>query len=414
MKVTTAQREITPTGKFFPCYLCGHAIRTEIANGILTPLYVTALRWQIGQKQCLFVTVELILLEKDYTDELRQEFSRTYGIPVEQILIFFIHTHSAPECTKEPLSEDHAAIPGYMDLVKEQITAAVQGCFEKEPVEVELYGGTCQIDGLYCNRNGLEKPCDKSASFLKFVDQNGNVAAGMFNFTCHSTVLGPQNLKVSSDLAGWLAHALQERWKVYPLAVIGAAGDMSNRLYRQGNDEKELLRVCSEFMSQVDEKVHYEKLEIHDPSIMPYRFCKTYYPVKEEKQKAYDMVVDHIESAKNFDEKKVWTSALAMVKNGLECKPYTMDLECEYLDFGDLRAFVIPAELFSRFGLQIKEAMGSKMPLIFGYCNYSVNYLGNKEDYGASFETSFSDIPCGTTEIITSEVVEKIKEKNSK
>ena len=86
-------------------------------------------------------------------------------------------------------------------------------------------------------------------------------------------------------------------------------------------------------------------------------------------------------------------------------------MECYYVDMGDLRFFVIPAELFSRFGMQIKQAMNCKCPILWGYCNYSVGYLGNKEDYGASFETAASDIPIGTTEKIVEEIVEFIKSK---
>ncbi len=72
------------------------------------------------------------------------------------------------------------------------------------------------------------------------------------SFACHSTVLGPDNLLVSSDLAGYVARALEKEWGVYPVIMIGAAGDVSNRLYRQGNDLKELNRVGSEMMEPGD------------------------------------------------------------------------------------------------------------------------------------------------------------------
>ena len=74
-----------------------------------------------------------------------------------------------------------------------------------------------------------------------------------------------------------------------------------------------------------------------------------------------------------------------------------------------MKYFVIPAELFSRFGVEIKKAMNCKCPILWGYCNYSVGYLGNIDDYGNSFETSASDIPVGTTEKIVSEIVKLIK-----
>lgn len=56
--------------------------------------------------------------------------------------------------------------------------------------------------------------------------------------------------------------------------------------------------------------------------------------------------------------------------------------------------------------------MNCKCPILWGYCNYTVGYLGNIEDYGVSFETASSDIPKGTTERITEEIIQFIKESN--
>jgi len=84
--------------------------------------------------------------------------------------------------------------------------------------------------------------------------------------------------------------------------------------------------------------------------------------------------------------------------------PYELDLECRYVDLGELRLFILPAELFSRFGLRIKQALGAKCPVCWCYSNYSAGYLGNIEDYGNSFETSASDITPGTTEHIVEQI----------
>ena len=195
--VSTCRKEITPQGKFFPCYLMGHAIRTDPAEGIMDPLWATALVLEAEGERFVWITVELIGLERDYTERLQAEIEKKYGIPPER----------------------------------------------------------------------------------------------------------------------------------------------------------------------------------------------------------------------TFDEKKVYTSALALAKRGLECKPFVLDLVCRYWDLGDLKIMTIPAELFSRFGVQLKQAMGAKCPICWCYSNYSVGYLGNIEDYGASFETAASDIPQGTTEKIVERMVAFLKEE---
>ncbi|HIX17491.1 MAG TPA: hypothetical protein H9860_04120 [Candidatus Gemmiger faecavium] len=301
-------------------------------------------------------------------------------------------------------------LPGYMDFVAEQILAAVDGCFAAPLEPVRLFARTIRLEGCYGNRNGLDKPCDKSVTTLEF-RSGDRVVAGAGHFTCHSTVLGPQNHLVSSDLAGYVARALERRWGVYPVIMIGAAGDMSNRLYRQGNDLAELERVGKEMMDQVFAGPEPQELNLTKPVVRTFRYQDTYYPDKARKQQQYDEIEAKIRAARTFDEKKVYTSALALAKRGLECKPFVLDLVCRYWDLGDMKIMTIPAELFSRFGVQLKQAMGAKCPICWCYSNYSVGYLGNIEDYGASFETAASDIPQGTTEKIVERMVAFLKEE---
>lgn len=410
MKVSTCRKEITPID-YFPCYLSGHAIRTEKATGIMDPLWTTCIVLDVKGTKVVWITVELIGLQKEFTDEIRNYICKEYGVDFSLIQVNFVHTHSAPEYQDVNFFGGPGAVSGYMDFVKEQILDCVKSCFEQEQIEVDAYYDTVSIEGCYSNRNGVEKPCDKGVTTVEFRNDQNEVVAGLCNFTCHSTVLGPQNLEVSSDLAGFVARHCESKWHVYPVIVIGAAGDMSNRHFRQGNDLKELNRVGHEMMSQVFYKDRLpKKLNIDTVSYHNFSFHEVYTPTLEDKERQYDEIKEKVEHAKTFDEKKTYTSALAMAKKGLACKPFDLNLECTYVCMGDFKYFVIPAELFSRFGIEIKKVMNCTCPILWGYCDYSVGYLGNIEDYGASFETASSDIPKGMTEKIVSEIVKFIKE----
>ena len=407
-KVSTARAPITPRGSFFPCYLMGHAIRTQQATGIMDELWATALALEADGGRVLWVTVELIGLDREFTDRIRARAAQQHQLPAEAVNISYVHTHSAPEYQDHSIfaQAGQGAVPGYMDYVEQQVNAAIDACFAGEWVPVQVFAKQLEIKGCYGNRNGLQKPEDKTFVALKFCAQDGSVVAGACSFACHSTVLGPQNLQVSSDLAGYVARAFLQQWGVYPIVMVGAAGDMSNRLYRQGNDKAELERVGQEMMSQVFASPAPEiELQLHRPVIETYRYQQTFAPDAAKKQQQYDIIKEKIEHAANFDEKKVYSSALRMAELRLTQQgPYELDLECRYVDLGDLRLFVMPAELFSRFGLRIKQALGAKCAVYWGYSNYSAGYLGNREDYGDSFETSASDITPGTTEHIVEQI----------
>lgn len=410
VKAASAARTITPTGEFFPCYLMGHAIRTDLATGVLDDLWATALVLDVEDVRAVFVSVELIGLERDYTDRLRAQIAGRCAADIDAVHIDFVHTHAAPEYQEVSLfgGSERGARPGYMAWVAEQILGAVDDALAHGLVPVEAFGSRVEVEGFYSNRNGLDKPSDQEVSFFELRGADGAAVAAGFSFACHSTVLGPQNLEVSGDLAGYLARGLQKRLGVRPVCMIGAAGDMSNRLHRQGNDAAELERVGKGVLACLPERAT-EPLALHAPVCRRFGFGRVFHPDKEQKRAQYEETKRRVETAQTFDEHKVFSSALRIAELGLAAKPFDMDVICTLIDMGDLRFFTVPAELFSRFGVEIKRALAARLPICWCYCDYNVGYLGNREDYGASFETSASDIPAGTTEEFVADAVSFIK-----
>lgn len=408
MEITVSKKRITPEGKFLPCYLCGHAIRHEIGKGVMDELYTDAMVLKQNDRTLIFASFDLIGMDRDRNERMRREISEKYNVPFENINIGFVHTHSAPEYTDHPFFEGQGkAVPGYMDYVEEQIKTAIDECFKARPVEVKAYYKNTLIDGFYSNRNGLDKICDKNITLVSFETEE-RIVGGFMNFTCHSTVLGPQNLFVSGDLAGYLNKEVQARWGVAPVTMIGAAGDMSNRQLRQGNDYNELKRIGDGIMAQIDANPQHDELKIEDIIVEKVDYKKSYDLDRSKKEKQIAEIKKRLENAKTFDETKVYTSALAAAENSLTHSHGEIDCNSVLYKIGDLCICSIPAELFSCFGLEIKEAMHVECPIIWGYSNYSVGYLADIAEYGSSFETAASEIPEGTTEEIVSGIVKSL------
>lgn len=408
MQISTSKKRITPEGKFVPCYLCGHAIRTGIGRGVADELYTEAMVLKVDHQTLIFVSFDLIGMDKEVNDELRTELSKKYDIPYENINIGFVHTHSAPEYSRTGIfGRVSRAIPGYMDYVVEQIKAAVDECMQSEFKEVKAYYKDTVVSGYYSNRNGLDKVGDNHITLVTFENED-NVVGAFLNFTCHSTVLGPQNYFVSSDLAGYLNREFQVRYGVAPITMIGAAGDMSNRQLRQGNDYKELKRVGEGIMAQIDANPQHDELHIEHLTVQKVDYYKEYKLDVEKKKAQIAVIKERLANAKTFDETKVYTSALAGAEGSLKHTEGTMDCKSVLYKLDDLYICTIPAELFSCFGLEIKKEMNVKCPIVWGYSNYSVGYLADKAEYGSSFETAASEIPEGTTEEIVGQIIDTI------
>lgn len=406
LKVAYAQRVITPKDEFFPCYLCGHAIRVDQATGVMHDIHASVIVINIDSDKLVMISLELAMVNKEQSDMIREAIADKYNVPVKNITVSFVHTHSGPECSDESpfFGKEKAQVPGYFDWVAGQVFDAVDECFHKEFTEVKAYMKSVEIEGCYSNRNGKEKPADKSLTTVEFRDGK-KVIAGFYNIACHPTVLGPQNLLVDPDLAGYISRTLQKKWGVYGLCLQGAAGDMGNRQYRQGNDENELNRIGSAIMEQY--LLESEETELLLDKLVTWTYCydEEFQLDAEEAQKQYDDILAKIENATTYDEKKVYTSSLAVAKQKLGKTSASIHLECSYYQMGDMEMWVMPAELFSRFGIQIKRAMRVCCPIFWGYSNYSVGYLFNQEDKGASFESAASDYPAGITEKITEDII---------
>lgn len=408
MRISTSKKRITPEGKFLPCYLCGHAIRTGIGKGVADELYTEAMVLKVDHQILIFVSFDLIGMDKEVNEELRTELSKKYDVPYENINIGFVHTHSAPEYSRTGIfGRVSRAIPGYMDYVVEQIKAAVEECMQSKFKEVKAYYKDTVVNGYYSNRNGLDKVGDNHITLVTFEDED-NVVGGFLNFTCHSTVLGPQNYFVSSDLAGYLNREFQVRYGVAPITMIGAAGDMSNRQLRQGNDYAELKRVGEGIMAQIDANPQHDELHIEHLTVQKVDYYKEYKLDVEKKKAQIAVIKERLANAKTFDETKVYTSALAGAEGSLKHTEGTMDCKSVLYKLDDLYICTIPAELFSCFGLEIKKEMNVKCPIVWGYSNYSVGYLADKAEYGSSFETAASEIPEGTTEEIVGQIIDTI------
>ena len=406
VKASASKRIITP---LFPMYMRGYAMRTGKSIGVLDELYCRALVLWIDGGTFVWVTLDICRLEEAITDYIRMTVSAKYTVPMENIIVSSIHTHSGPDVSFENEGEDrNRRKADYRHYMITQLFSAVDECFDKGFLEVTPYMVKGCIDGVYGNRNYKDKPSDKEVNMILFRSEN-HVVAGIFNFSCHPTVLGIHNMKISSDLLGNIGKSLDEKYQTVFLTFQGACGDMGNRQYRQGNDERELWRVRDEIMSQID---GFSQTEI--PCRLTEESVKTVeYTVKhiydssqllsqiEENQKNMDKAVTE-------DERKLLWSGIRQLKKKLEKGSIDVTLKTVIYRMGDLEIVTIPGELFSGFGMRMKQSMDANMRIVWGYANYSVGYIVEKDEYGKGYESMSTPFPKGEAEQYIDKIIESL------
>ena len=91
-----------------------------------------------------------------------QSLPEKYSVPKENIIIGTIHTHSGPDISFEDEGEDRNHRKAvYRELVMKQLFDAVDECFDRGFLEVTPYMVKGTIEGVYGNRNYIDKPSDK-------------------------------------------------------------------------------------------------------------------------------------------------------------------------------------------------------------------------------------------------------------
>lgn len=110
LKAGYAQENITPD--FVVCLSGAGDEHRRQADGVAHDIFVTCVAVSDGEKTVLIITNDVISSTKELTDEIKQTLSDETGIPVEQIYIGNIHSHSTPRIMRHP------TLPGSIDFTE--------------------------------------------------------------------------------------------------------------------------------------------------------------------------------------------------------------------------------------------------------------------------------------------------------
>lgn len=409
MKAQITKVEITPNE---PCYLCGHAIRLDLSQGVMDPLYVSALIIQDEDKKNIFLSYDLILIDEELSMKIKTVVAKEVLCNEDNVIVSFIHTHAAPETGEKSVFNDpeKGARLGYRDFLVESARKAVSLANQNLEV-VEIFYASTLIDGFYSNRNDKNRPCDKSANIFKLLRKDQSVLGVMVNMSCHPTVLGPQNYLISADLFGAIRSALSDIYHCDVLMMQGAAGDMGNRQYRQGNDQKELFRMRDGIVPQlIDSNISYNKIETNRIEWFKYDYQKQYKIDLDELKLRLKKNEEELSVESDENQIKLLSSGITMLKQVIqEGSNITLSLKGNIIRIDKIIIVCVPCELFNQLGAKIKNCFLDYHVIIWGYCDYSVGYLVEADEYGKSYESIATNIKKGIPEDYTEYLVEEIQ-----
>ncbi|WP_433511860.1 hypothetical protein ACQP2T_50095 [Nonomuraea sp. CA-143628] len=225
----------------------GYLDRPGPSTGRLDPLEVSAVTWFDGERRFALATADVICVNEDLARRARQLVGCELWLAAS-------HTHAGPET---------GCVPGggptpepWLDRIAEATRAAVgQAIAGERPCAGTAHHGELRGVGADRSRPSAEAvvPLDliavradgPAAQAGGRVNRASGLAGVLVVLPVHPTVLPAANRLTSADLVGSVRRSLRERLgeDVWVVVATGAAGDISTRHTRRGQDPAELDRL---------------------------------------------------------------------------------------------------------------------------------------------------------------------------
>lgn len=242
MRIGFRKTEITPPDGIVLGGYAGY----RPCGGAYDPLFCRAVVLEQAEARFCLIALDLLCVDEALHRRIARRVAGL-GIGPERLIVSAIHSHAAPQgvipgegalaavnCTPWENTPEFRA---YMEDVIRQAESACRGAIEAlEPFRVRAARGPTPPVGS--ERHTGAAPGGE-LTVLQLRTDSGRLLT-LYNFPCHPTVLGPDNLLSSADFTAGMEALLGGEMAVF---LNGAAGDISTRFTRRESTFRECARM---------------------------------------------------------------------------------------------------------------------------------------------------------------------------
>ncbi|MSS71564.1 MAG: hypothetical protein EXS64_08750 [Candidatus Latescibacteria bacterium] len=360
-------------------------------EGVRDNLHARALVLDDGKTKTAVVGIDLIGLEYESVLRVRERVGALCDVPPGHVMISASHTHGGPAVmylAGDPMDWD------YLRTVERQIAGAVVMASRRmQPVRVGYGEGTAAFNvnrrvvtptgtPMLPNPDGV---VDRRVRVIRVDGEGFNPLAVLFCYTCHSTVLGGANNRVSGDYPGAAERAVEQFYGLGTTAIFlpGCFGNIRPNLttpegrFRAGSDE-EVERIGRTLAAEVVRVSEGVALEPRAPkgrrgktgglSVVSSVFRLPYLDLPSERK------VKEMCRAAGERHGRMRDVPLERRKRG-----YAV-LEISAMRIGDLSLVTLPGEVMLEIGQQVEAGLNGKA-IVLGYTNGNPGYLCTDRSY---------------------------------
>jgi len=372
----------------------------RVAESVRDKLYARAVAIKADDPGIAIVSCDLICVTEELVGAARELIQADTGLQPERVMICATHTHTGPEVRDSgSVRRDEAYVAGLPRKIADAVKAAAESA-----VPATLRCGTTQLTGYSFNRLfrlkdgtevfgrrkgelGTAGPIEPELQTLSAVDRGGNLIALMVNFALHPDVIGGGSADfISADWPGMVGDNIAKVYgeDVVTLLLQGTCGDINHVVHeptalptRGPAKAMQIGRAVAGAAMVAAERAEPTtsgRLDVLN------RTLDVPYYTRDEK------FMDEIAELKKKE--KLTNFERSLVRRG-ENWPYdnqVAKVPLQAFRIGDVSLVALPAEIFARIGMEIKEWSPTERTLVVELANARVtNYIPttNQAERGA-------------------------------
>ena len=382
--------------------MAGYAAREGPSVGVADELTVGATVFEADGQRIVVVAADIAAVDKELVDAI----AASANLERRELLVCASHTHSGPAGViprLHPADADQGD-PTLRAAFISTCTAAIEEARSRLE-RVELLIGDAETTGLAANRNDPDGPFDTRLTILATRSLSGDLRSVLVHFACHPTILSSDSRLISADFPGSLRRSLRTMLTVHDrppevLFLNGAAGDVSTRYTRNGQDMAEVDRVgiglaraaASALLAArpVEGRIAYGRRQVE---MAPRALDEEVEPLPTTGTSITEGVAER---------RRAETRAQgAVLLEGLRQSGHDQvrrTFEVEAWTLGDVALIAVPGEFFATLGASV-VATSTSPTLVLGYANGYVGYLPDRAAYeNGTYEALASPFAAGAGE----------------
>lgn len=321
----------------FPTTQCGHSCQTEKLFNYHDHLYARVTAFKDENEWIIHYSFDLLAFDLEHRNELQKQLREYYQNDSIHVITSATHTHYA-NSVRDPEYVKYLCELLYNETIRMEYKEANNVSTTYQRLHTNAVGKS-RISGYETNNEYL--------CLVRFYSDDSNFLTIVYN-NCHPTILQANVPYFSAEYPGYVLKKLEETYPDTDFTFFqGAAGDISSRFVRDGQDYEALMKLGNnlydEIISLYDQTIEKTPLNIQYKEV-PINYKHEFNPIDLSRIRS-DLSEREMETIRlgQIERKKLESTSNMIFGKLIE------EAVIAALDLGSVKIIFFPNEIFSHY-----------------------------------------------------------------